>query len=129
MRDEVSDAPQVSDVHRVTDADTARALGSGEVPVLGTPRLIAWLEAATVRAAAPFTGPGETTVGTAVRVRHLRATHVGGRVEVTARPPARTGARRLTFAVRAVDAAGLPVAEGEIDRAVVDRRRFLEGDP
>ncbi|BBC98158.1 thioesterase family protein [Streptomyces griseofuscus] len=129
MRDEVSDAPQVSDVHRVTDADTARALGSGEVPVLGTPRLIAWLEAATVRAAAPFTGPGETTVGTAVRVRHLRATHVGGRVEVTARPPARTGARRLTFAVRAVDAAGLPVAEGEIDRAVVDRRRFLEGEP
>ncbi|MFJ2164394.1 MULTISPECIES: thioesterase family protein [Streptomyces] len=129
MRDEVSDAPQVSDVHRVTDADTARALGSGEVPVLGTPRLIAWLEAATVRAAAPFTGPGDTTVGTAVRVRHLRATHVGGRVEVTARPPARTGARRLTFAVRAVDAAGLPVAEGEIDRAVVDRRRFLEGEP
>ncbi|WDO10433.1 thioesterase [Streptomyces murinus] len=126
MRDEVSDAHQVSDVHRVTDADTARALGSGEVPVLGTPRLIAWLEAATVRAAAPFTGPGETTVGTAVRVRHLRATHVGGRVEVTARPPARTGARRLTFAVRAVDAAGLAVAEGEIDRAVVDRRRFLE---
>ncbi|WP_172625099.1 thioesterase family protein [Streptomyces griseofuscus] len=129
MRDEVSDAPQVSDVHRITDADTARALGSGEVPVLGTPRLIAWLEAATVRAAAPFTGPGETTVGTAVRVRHLRATHVGGRVEVTARPPARTGARRLTFAVRAVDAAGLPVAEGEIDRAVVDRWRFLEGEP
>ena len=126
MRDEVSDAHQVSDVHRVTDADTARALGSGEVPVLGTPRLIAWLEAATVRAAAPFTGPGETTVGTAVRVRHLGATHVGGRVEVTARPPARTGARRLTFAVRAVDAAGLAVAEGEIDRAVVDRRRFLE---
>ncbi|MFJ3644914.1 thioesterase family protein [Streptomyces murinus] len=128
MRDEVTDAHQVSDVHRVTDADTARALGSGEVPVLGTPRLIAWLEAATVRAAAPFTGPGETTVGTAVRVRHLRATHVGGRVEVTARPPARTGARRLTFAVRAVDAQGLAVAEGEIDRAVVDRRRFLEGD-
>ena len=126
MRDEVSDAHQVSDVHRVTDADTARALGSGEVPVLGTPRLIAWLEAAPVRAAAPFTGPGETTVGTAVRVRHLRAPHVGGRVEVTARPPARTGARRLTFAVRAVDAAGLAVAEGEIDRAVVDRRRFLE---
>ncbi|WP_327229477.1 thioesterase, FlK family [Streptomyces murinus] len=59
-------------------------------------------------------------------MRHLRAAHVGGRVEVTSGPPARTGARRLTFAVRAVDAEGLPVAEGEIDRAVVDRRRFLE---
>ncbi|SEB92870.1 Predicted thioesterase [Streptomyces misionensis] len=114
--------------HRVTEADTAQALGSGEVPVLATPRLIAWLEAATVRAAAPYTGPGETTVGTAVRVRHLRATGVGGRVEVTARPPADGSGRRLTFAVRAVDAAGRLVAEGEIERAVVDRRRFLEGD-
>ncbi|MFJ6665075.1 hypothetical protein [Streptomyces sp. NPDC091383] len=56
MRDEATDAGQVSEVHRVTDADTARALGSGEAPVLGTPRLIAWLEPATVRAAAPFTG-------------------------------------------------------------------------
>ena len=113
--------------HQVTDADTAPALGSGEVPVLATPRLIAWLEAATVRAAAPFTGPGETTVGTAVRVRHLRATGVGEWVEVSARPPARAGASRLAFAVRAVDAAGRLVAEGEIERAVVDRRQFLDG--
>ncbi|RAJ61349.1 MULTISPECIES: thioesterase family protein [unclassified Streptomyces] len=129
MRDEAPDAGQVSEVHRVTDADSARALGSGEVPVPGTPRLIAWPAAATVRAVAPFTGVGETSVGTAVRVRHLRATPVGGRVGVTARPPDRADTRRLTLAVRAVDAAGLLVAEGEIDRAVVDRRRFREGNP
>ncbi|TXJ76628.1 thioesterase [Streptomyces lavendulae] len=116
-------------MHRVTDADTARALGSGEVPVLGTPRLIAWLEAATVRAAAPFTGVGETAAGTAVRVRHLRGTPVGGRVGVTARPPDRADTRRPTLAVRAVDAAGPLVAEGEIDRVVVDRRRLREGNP
>ena len=35
--------------HEVTDIDTAVALGSGDVPVLATPRLIAWMEAATVR--------------------------------------------------------------------------------
>ncbi|MET7288073.1 hotdog domain-containing protein [Streptomyces sp. NPDC005573] len=110
--------------HDVTDDDTATALGSGDVPVLATPRLIAWLEAATVRAAAPYTGPDRTTVGTAVRIEHLRATHVGGQVEVTAEPPSGDG-RRLTFAVRAVDGSGALVASGEIDRAVVDRRRFL----
>jgi fluoroacetyl-CoA thioesterase len=39
--------------HEVTDADTAAALGSGDVPVLATPRLIAWMEAATVRLRPP----------------------------------------------------------------------------
>ncbi|MGW4563914.1 thioesterase family protein [Streptomyces sp. NPDC004561] len=115
--------------HEVTDADTALTVGSGDVPVLATPRLIAWMEAATVRAAAPFTGAGETTVGTAVRVRHLGATRVGGRVEVTAEPPTAVTGRRLTFVVRAVDGAGRLVAEGEIDRAIVERQRFLAALP
>ena len=61
----------------VTDADTAAAVGSGDVAVLATPRLIAWLEAATVASAAPFVGPGQTSVGTAVRIEHRRATPVG----------------------------------------------------
>lgn len=111
--------------HEVTDADTAVAVGSGDVPVLATPRLIAWLEAATVRAAACFTDSGRTTVGTDVRVRHLRATPVGGRVEVSAEPSASVAGERLTFVVRAVDGSGRLVATGEIDRAVVDRQRFL----
>jgi predicted thioesterase len=114
--------------HEVTDADTAAAVGSGDVPVLATPRLIAWLEAATVRAAAPFVTADETTVGTALRIEHLRPTPVGGRVEVSADPPAAEG-RRLTFAVRAVDQSGEPVARGEIDRVVVDRERFLARIP
>ncbi|MEU6066711.1 MULTISPECIES: thioesterase family protein [Streptomyces] len=110
--------------HEVTEADTAVAVGSGDVPVLATPRLIAWMEAATVRAAAPFVGTGQTTVGTALRVEHVRATRIGGCVDVFAEPPAAPG-RRLTFRVRAVDGSGRLVAEGEIDRAVVDRERFL----
>jgi predicted thioesterase len=60
--------------HEVTDADTAAALGSGDVPVLGTPRLIAWMEAATVQAAAASLNPGQTTVGTSIRIEHRRAT-------------------------------------------------------
>jgi predicted thioesterase len=111
--------------HEVTDSDTAVALGSGDVAVLATPRLIAWLEAATVRAAAGFLGPGQTTVGTAIRVEHRHATPVGGGVEVTATPPAQPDSRRLTFAVEAIDGAAQVVATGEIDRVIVDRDRFL----
>lgn len=112
-------------LHTVTADDTAIALGSGDVPALGTPRLIAWLEAATVDAAAAFIAPGDTTVGTAVRIRHLRATPVGGTVECVAIPREIGDGRAYAFAVRATDEAGETVAEGEIERAVVDRRRFL----
>jgi fluoroacetyl-CoA thioesterase len=113
--------------YEVTDADTASSVGSGDVPVLATPRLIAWLEAATVQAAAQFTGPGQTTVGTAVRIEHRRATKVGGAVEVIAEPPPTPASRRLTFGVRAIDDSGQLVATGEIDRAIVEREQFLAG--
>src|SRR6478609_8571760 len=112
--------------HEVTDADTAAAMGSGDVPVLGTPRLIAWLEAATVRAAAAFLQPGQTTVGTAIRVEHRRATAVGGSVDVTATPPHDLGSRLLTFEVQAVDGSGAVIAAGQIDRVIVDRDRFVQ---
>ncbi|BAX92534.1 thioesterase family protein [Mycobacterium shigaense] len=112
--------------YQVTDADTAAQVGSGDVPVLATPRLIAWLEAATVQAAAPFIGPGQTTVGTAVRIEHRRATHVGGTVEVTAEAPSPVDGRRLTFEVKAIDDSGQLVARGEIDRVTVDRQKFLD---
>jgi predicted thioesterase len=112
--------------YEVTDADTAAALGSGDVPVLATPRLIAWMEAATVRAAATLLSPGQTTVGTAIRVEHRRATTVGDSVEITATPVREAGGRRLTFEVFAVDGSGQVVAAGQIDRVIVDRTRFLE---
>jgi len=111
--------------HKVAEADTAAVMGSGDVPVLATPQLIAWMEAATVQVAQQFINTGQTTVGTAIRIEHRRATRVGDSVEVIAEPPAEVGGRRLTFIVRATDSSGDVVAAGEIDRAIVDRDRFL----
>ena len=68
----------------VTDADTAQSLGSGDVPVLATPRLVALAEAATVRATARHLPPGATTVGTLVSLSHLAPTAVGRTVTVNA---------------------------------------------
>ena len=93
---------------------------------LGTPRLIAWMEAATVRAAAALINPGQTTVGTAIRVEHRRATAVGGSVEITATATRDTAGRHLTFEVRAVDDSEQVVAAGQIDRLIVDQDRFLQ---
>jgi predicted thioesterase len=113
----------------VTDADTAAALGSGDVPVLGTPRLIAWTEAATVRAAAPLLTPGQTSVGTAVRIQHQRPTRVGEAVEVSADLRGAPAGKHLTFAVRVMNSSGELVADGQIDRVIVDREQFLARRP
>lgn len=85
----------------VTDADTAIAMGSGDVPVLATPRLIAWLEAATVQAAHAFLHANHTSVGIEVRVVHRRATPIGGSIQVIATAPTHPDGRVLTFKVQA----------------------------
>jgi len=109
----------------VTEADTAAAVGSGDLPVLGTPRLLAWLEAATCAAVAPDLAPGSTTVGTRVDVEHLAASPVGAVVEAAATLTAVDG-RVLTFEVSAHDRdSGDVLGRGRVTRAVVDQERFL----
>ncbi|RKN14313.1 thioesterase [Micromonospora musae] len=108
----------------VTDADTAQAVGSGDVPVLGTPRVLALAEAATVAATARSLPAGMTTVGIRVELDHRAATPVGGRVQAQARL-AEVDGRRLVFEVRVTDGEEV-VADGRVERMLVDRRRFVE---
>jgi fluoroacetyl-CoA thioesterase len=112
----------------VTDADTAAAVGSGSLPVLGTPRLLAWCEAATCAAIEPALAAGETSVGTRVTLEHLAASPVGQPVEVTASTAYVDGRlHRFTVAARHLDdgRAGKLVGTGEVTRVVVDPERFL----
>ncbi len=107
----------------VTHADTARALGSGDVDVLGSPRLIALCEEASVRALAGVLDPGTTSVGMRVQFDHLQPTPVGAVVTAEA-VLERIDGRRLVFNVSASDAGGL-VAAGKMTRIVVDLDRFM----
>jgi predicted thioesterase len=110
----------------VTDQDTAQAVGSGTLPVLGTPRLLAWLEAATCAAIDPSLAEGRTSVGTRVQVEHLAASPVGQEVEVTASSAYVDGRlHRFTVAARHLGGNGKVVGSGEITRVVVDAERFL----
>ena len=106
----------------VGEGDTATALGSGDVPVLATPRLIAWMEAAAVEAV--DLGAGETSVGVHLDVQHLAATAVGGEVMCRAEVIERDG-RMISFAVEAAEGDKV-IASGTHRRAVVDRQRFLD---
>jgi fluoroacetyl-CoA thioesterase len=111
--------------YTVTEADTAVAAGSGDVPVLATPRVLALAERASVEAVAGALDEGATTVGARVELEHLKATPVGAVVEVEA-VLERVDGRRLEFAVRVVDGERL-VARGWVIRVVVDREAFLRG--
>ena len=106
-------------------AETAAAVGSGSLPVLGTPYLLAWCEAATCAAVEPALAPGETSVGTRIELEHTRASGVGTALEVTATPIYRDG-RLHRFSVLAREAdGGRVVGTGEVTRVVVDAERFL----
>ena len=107
----------------VTDADTAQALGSGDVPVLATPRVLALAEAATVRALARHLETGTTPVGSRIDLEHLAPTPVGRTVISHARL-AKVDGRRLTFEVTVRDGDAV-VAQVRVDRVLVDRQRFL----
>jgi len=133
--------------HVVTEADTAIEAGSGDVPVLATPRLLALAEAASVAAIGPQLAPGLTSVGTAVSLEHRRASPVGAEIEVEAELTEVDG-RRLAFGFivrhcpprsgdggeRDPGQAGeggsapdvdLVVGAGTLERVVVDREKFL----
>jgi predicted thioesterase len=107
----------------VGEADTARALGSGDVDVLGTPRLVALFEQATVDALRGILDEGQSTVGMRVQIDHLQPTPVGAEVEVEANLEKIEG-RRMTFTVTAFDSGGL-VAAGKVTRVMIDVERFM----
>lgn len=107
----------------VTAADTAVALGSGDVPVLATPRVVALLEAATVAATAGALPTGMTTVGVNVTIDHRAATPVGRTVLAEA-CLAEIDGHRLRFDVVLHDG-DVDAATGSVWRVMVDRQRFI----
>ncbi len=108
----------------VGDDDTALAAGSGDVPVLATPRVLALCEQAACSAVAPRLKPGETTVGLRIELTHIAPTRVGSTVRAEATLE-RVEGRRLSFTVSVTDGCGL-VAAGKLTRVVVDRESFLD---
>ncbi len=110
--------------HTVGTEDTALALGSGDVPVLATPRLIAWCEQATVAATEASITEGKTSVALQVQIDHVAPCAVEDRVTAEATLE-RIAGRKLVYTVSARDEHGL-VGAGRVTRVIVDRARFLQ---
>ena len=112
----------------VTSGDTAIAVGSGDVPVLGTPRVIALMEQATCEALRGSLPDTHTSVGAQVSVSHRKPTPVGSQVTARAIVSA-VDDQVISFDVSAdhETASGereAGIAAGTITRVVVNRERF-----
>ncbi len=109
---------------RVSDMDTAIAYGSGDVPVLATPRVLALAEQAAVEAIRSHLEPGQTSVGIHAELHHVKATKVGetviARADVVDVSDSGKGIS-FEFSVTEGDET---IAYGTHQRVIVDRDRF-----
>ena len=107
----------------VTDAVTAIAIGSGDMPVLATPMMMALMENAAMLAVKDKLPEGSTTVGGHIESSHLKPSKVGDKVSVTAEVTNVDG-KKIEFKVAAYSGDTL-LGEGTHLRFIVDRERFL----
>ena len=108
----------------VTKECSALHIGSGTVPVLATPMMIALMERTCRMSVKPYLEEGQETVGTHVNVSHVAATPLGMSVHCESEL-VEVDRRRLVFRVQVTDAAGL-VGEGTHERFIIKKQRFLE---
>ena len=112
-------------VHVVGKDDTAVAMGSGDVPVLATPKLLAVCEGATIAALSQGDLPAtQTTVGSRVTLEHMRPSRVGETITAVA-TLTRVEDRLLVFDVAVSDDADRVVGHAVVTRVIVDRDQFV----
>lgn len=107
----------------VGNENTAIALGSGDMPVLATPAMIALMENAAMLAVAPALEDGETTVGGHIESSHLRPSPVGADVSATATLEKIEG-KKLYFKIVAHQGE-TQIGEGTHLRFIVNKEKFM----
>jgi fluoroacetyl-CoA thioesterase len=108
----------------VRDEDLVSQLGSMEVDVLSTPRLVQLMESAAIEAIREFIPFDQLSLGTLVKIKHLSPTPIG--IKVVAHAILKeVDKNRLLFLIDAYDEME-KVAEGEHERILVSKERFLQ---
>ena len=107
----------------VSDALTAIQMGSGDMPVLATPAMMALMENAVMLAVADELPEGCTTVGGHIESSHLKPSKIGDKVTATAEVTKVDG-KKIEFKVSAYFGEAL-LGEGTHLRFIVDRKRFI----
>lgn len=107
---------------KVSEENSALAMGSGTLKVFATPAMIALMEKTAWMSVAPYLEEGNGTVGTALDVQHSAATPLGMTVTCESELTAVDG-RKLTFQVVAKDETGV-IGQGKHERFIVQNEKF-----
>ena len=107
----------------VTEAVTAIKMGSGDMPVLATPAMMALMENAAMLAVASELPEGSTTVGGHIESSHLKPSKIGDKVSATAEVTKVDG-KKIEFKISAYSGDTL-LGEGTHLRFIVDKERFM----
>ena len=107
----------------VTGAVTAIAMGSGDMPVLATPAMMALMENAAMLAIAESLPEGCTSVGGYIESSHLRPSKIGDKISAIAEVTKVEG-KKVEFKVAAYCGETL-LGEGTHLRFIVDKERFM----
>lgn len=113
----------ISKTFVVTSEETARAVGSGSLPVLATPIIVSKLEAYCYRELQKRLDPELTSVGISIKLEHTAPTAIGEKVTLTYEMN-QTGTRHFTFSFKAFDSKK-EIAHGTHERVVVDSEKFM----
>lgn len=109
----------------VTGQLTAAQVGSGTLPVFGTPFMIGMMENAALSCLQPFLADGQGSVGTHLNVSHDAPTPVGMTVWAEAEiTHVSENGKMIDFKVSAWDEKG-PIGSGTHTRAIINNERFL----
>ncbi len=108
----------------VSDSNTAISVGSGDMPVLATPMMMALMENAAMLAVASELEEGTTTVGGHIESSHLKPSKLGAVVSATATLTKIEG-KKLSFAIVAKMGEDV-IGEGTHLRFIVNKEKFLQ---
>ena len=108
----------------VTESDTAKAAGSGNLEVFATPFMVALMEKAACESIQPYLEEGQSSVGTKLDIAHYSATPVGMKVWAETEVIEVDG-RKITFTVKAYDEVGF-IGEGKHERFLIYSEKFVE---
>ncbi|MEG1573982.1 MAG: thioesterase family protein [Bacteroidales bacterium] len=109
---------------KVTDNNTAIALGSGNLSVYATPAMVALMEKAAKNAVIELLKPGETTVGAEIHIKHIKPSIIGANITATAKLALKEG-HKLSFTIEAKDEKGI-IGNGTHIRYIVEKERFMQ---
>ena len=109
-------------IYHTQSKDSAKSMGSGELEVLATPALVAFMENAAFTYLQKYLKNTETSVGSIITLEHLAASKIGSDIQVIIRQMTHRG-RQYHFSLAAYEKEEL-VGKAEHTRVAVDRKKF-----